>query len=447
MALICAVVSLYSCSDMKSELEVTEDVVFGLRVDEIQIDKAYIRFTHDGSQDDFWSYLVTEDMTTDGAELLNKQLSEELDGTEKIVANVGVNKSIRIEDLEAKTSYRVVASRISEAGDLVGNLAELTFTTLRDPDVFEKHPDWTIVYKERVGSEGNPNLKLEVFSCIVDGEESTDTYVPVVISKDDFVKDCGSSIRTCFESYVYYLDNTENVHWPDEVTSASTEFSQDRLRHGDYMLFMVGVDTLGTLTGYYAQTEYNLAQEEMTDEYKKWLGDWVILGKSMEETEIRYDVKIEADENNLFYRMSGWESTTAADYFIDPVALPTQLPIQLYFEGEKVYFVSEALKEVSDFNISEMYDFYFYGCVMMGESLMPIDIPNLKIASLKFTDDSHAAITPEIFKFEMDGFQYELTFVLFEYSYKSMLYDGLVPVTYDSMVPLIETMEFIKMEN
>lgn len=442
-------VSAISCTETtQGGTQLEDDVVLGLKMDQIHMNKAYVRIVHNGAQEDFWYYLVTEDFTSDATELLQNELAQALEANGEIVANAGVNKSVLIDNLEPKTDYRVIASRIDHAGDLLGNLAETSFRTLRDPDVFEEYPDWLITYKERTTSKTNPNLEIEVFSCSVSGgDDQAETYVPVVISKADFEGDCRGSIRTCFESYIYYLTNTERVNWADFVTDSDSEFTQDRLVSGDYILFMVGVDTLGTLTGYYSKTEYRLEQEKMTDKYASLLGKWAIVGTALSKGDIRYDVEIVAEENNLYYRMKGWEATTAAQYFVNTMNIPNQLPIPLYFEKSTgdVYIISEALKEVSDFNLAEMYDFYFYGCVDMDGMIIPVDIPNIKIARLEFEDATHATLVPEIFEFDMDGYHYKLPFALFEYSYVSLMYDGLVPMTADSEVPLLSTIEMIKL--
>lgn len=448
-ALMSALVSLSSCSDVTSELEVTDNVVFGLRVDEVHMNKAYIRFTHTGSQDDLWYYLVTDDTKSDAKTLIEGKVAEILEKEGKLVANNGVNKSLLVDSLSAKTDYRVIASCITEQGEFFGNIAELSFVTKRDPAVFEENPNWLVGYKERKFSETNPNLELEVFSCKVIDTTSVETYVPVVLSKNEFQRDFNGNVRSCFESYIYYLNNTEKVRWSEYVSSVDSEFTQDRLRHGDYMLFMIGVDTLGSLTGYYAQTEWKNEQEKMSEAYEAWLGNWAVLGETRDGASVRYDVEIVAEENNLYYRMKGWEATTAASLFTSSsMNVPSELPIQLYYERstDKVYFVSEDLKDVADFNNAEMYDFYFYGCIDLNGNVVPVDMPYLKIASLSFKDANHreAIITPEIFSFESDGQVINAPFILMEYSYIDFYWGSLIPVTADSKVPLISTMKFVK---
>lgn len=436
---VCIFVAFSGCSG-NLETETVEDEVFvTLRLDEVFQEKAYIRLNHDGNQDDFWFYLVTEDLDSDAEELLNDYLEQKLETDGEIVGNVGTNKNITIDGLQAKTEYRVLASRILPSGKMTGNVADITFTTLRDPDVFELHPLWDIRYKERRTSADDPNVEQEVFICTAG--DSEDTYVPCLLTRRDFEKSYGNDLRACFEDYLAFR-NLEHVKWENVVTEGSSEHIEDRLRHGDYVLFMIGVDVNGELTGYYAKTDCTIAQEAATEAYRKWIGQWTLTG-SCGDTKISYQVEISPDENNLYYRMSGWESTSATDYFN---TLPEELPVLLYFEKTtgNAYVVSEAFDDLDDPTLADFYDFFLYGCVeidyggVMTE--VPVDISNLRIARFYFMNDNLARVAPEMFSFDLDGVHYDANFLYFNYSYTSVLYAGLVPVTADSVVPRISTM-------
>ena len=234
----------------------------------------------------------------------------------------------------------------------------------------------------------------------------------------------------------------DHVKWMNVVTDQSCEHLEDRLRHGDYILFMIGIDVNGELTGYYARTDCRIAQESASDAYRRWVGSWTVIGTCGDQR-IRYQVEISPDENNLYYRMSGWESTSASDYF---KTIPEDLPILLYFEKSSgdVYVGSEAFDDIDGSAMSEFYDFFLYGCVQIeyGGSLtdVPVDVTNLKIARFSLLGDDLAEVQPEVFSFDLNGVHYDAPFLYFNYSYTSMLYAGLVPVTADSIVPRVSTM-------
>ena len=435
-----SVICSSGCSDDIVPDEVKTAVV-NLRLDEALQETAYVRLTHDGSRDDLWCYTMTQDMDADAEELLASYISKTVEADGYIMGNTGTNRNITLEDLDARTSYRLIAGMVSPDGSILGDVAELVFVTLRDPAVFDPHPSWSISYKERRASEDDPDVETEIFGCEV-GADTTETYVACLLSKDDFVSSYGGSLRACFEDYVAYR-NLENVKWQNVVLNKSSELVEDRLRHGDYIVFMIGVNAGGELTGYYARADVSIVQEVATEEYRKWVGKWTLTGYC-DNTLISYQVEISPDENNLYYRMSGWESSTADTYFKN---IPSDLPLLLYFEKSTgyVYVVSEELADLSDETLAEFYDFYLFGCVeidyngVMTE--VPVDVSNLRVARFELLDDNHASATPEIFSFDLGGVHYDAPFLYFNYSYISMLYNALTPLTTGATVPSIDTIK------
>ena len=434
----CAVLFCAAGCVESQEITLPEDnVIVTLRVDEVFKEKAFIRLNHDGLQDDYWFHVMTEDLDTDPETLLRESIAEAMDANEgKLSVRQGTNTNLTFEGLDPKTEYRVIASRVLADGTMTGNVAELVFKTLRDLDVFEIHPDWKIEYKERRVSKDDVNEETEVFSCVVG--DSEDTYVPCLLSKADFAKSYGGNLRACFEDYVAFR-NMEHVKWPSVVRNEDIEHIEDRLRSGDYVVFMVGVDAEGVLTGYYAMEEFTIRQETATDAYRKWVGKWTLSGICGDKT-IKYPIEIKADENNLYYRMYGWESTSVSGYLTD---VPTQLPILLYFEKSSgsVYVVSEELPDLP--SLAGIYYFYLYGCIEIEyDGVMtpvPVDVPNLRLARFTLNDSgTKAYATPERFVFDMNGVHYDSEFIYFSYSFIfPALYQGLVPVTTDSVVPRI----------
>lgn len=438
-----AMAAVAGCVELQGDDNLNDDnATMTLRVDEVFQEKAYVRLNHDGSQDDYWYHLKTEDLGADAELLLRDAIAESMKANEgRLPVNQGTNKNLTFEDLEPKTEYRVLASRVLSDGTMTGNIAELVFKTLRDPDIFEVHPDWKIEYKERRVDKNDINEETEVFSCVVG--ESDDTYVPCLLSKEDFAKSYANNLRACFEDYIAFR-NQEHVKWPNVVRNEDIEHIEDRLRSGDYIVFMVGVDQTGALTGYYAQEEFTIKQETASDAYRKWVGKWQLHGTCGDKN-ITYQVEIKPEENNLYYRMYGWEETSCIDYLKE---VPTKLPILLYFEKStgSAYVVSEELPAYvssEGLNLSGMYYFYLYGSIEVeydgAMTPVPVDVPNLKLARLTLNDaGTRAYATPERFVYDMSGVRYDAEFIYFNYSYIfPALYQGLVPVTTDSIVPTI----------
>ena len=436
-AVVMAVVS--GCSKDPVSSEVVDNTLVNLRLDDVFQEKVYVRLTHNGDRGDYWYYMITTDLNTDADLLLNERIADDLEDDGELVGNVGVNKNITFDGLAAKTDYRVIASRISPMGEILGNVAELTFVTLRDPDVFEVYPGWQITYKERKLVE-NPYSETEVFECKVTDEGSEETYIPCILTKEDFRSAYGNNLRRCFEDYIAYR-NLSNVKWAKEVTSVDSEFLQDRLRHGDYVLFMIGVNESGELTGYYSKTEYTLAQETPSSSFLAWVGNWKLTGMYQGKS-VSYDVEIASEENNLYYRMYGWESITTEDYF---EAVPEILPIQLFFEKSTgdVYVISEEHPDLDTQALAEFYNFYLFGVINYNGSLMNVDIPNLRLARFHLVDSNHATATPEKFIFDSYGEMMEEPFVCFSYIYTSAINNFMtyIPVSTDMKVPSIESIK------
>lgn len=428
---------LTGCSEKPVEKDFADEVTVSLRLDETMQEKAYVRLMHNGDRSDYWYYMLTQDFDTDAALLLKAQIDALIAVDGELVGNVGVNKSIMITGLEPKTDYRVIASRIDVTGELLGNVAELCFVTKRDPAVFEdvSKDVWEITYTER---KVDGNEETEVFTCDVKDDEFGETYIPCLLSESDFKKGYDEDLRSCFEDYVAYL-NLENVKWSTKVTDVDSEFTQDRLRSGKYILFMIGVDSEGALTGYYSRTDCTINQEDPTDAYAAWIGKWLLTGSYMN-TLIQYDIEITPDENNLYLKMYGWESSTAFESY---EAVPEQLPLKLYFEKTTgyAYVVSEELPDLEGQALADLYDFYLYGAIDYDGRVVSVDVPNMRIACLKLTGTDNAVASKEVFKYDLNGEMIEAEFIYFNYIYTSMLTSHSVyePVTVDSKVPSIET--------
>ena len=426
------------CQEKHIETDLSDEVTVKLRLDETMQEKAYVRIMHDGSREDFWYYILTQDLETDAERLLKAQIDALIATDGELVGNVGVNKSILITGLEPKTDYRVIVSRIDVTGELIGNVAELEFRTKRDPAVFEEVAKdvWEISYTSRK-LEGND--ETEIFTCDVKDPEFGETYIPCVVSKEDFKKGYKEDLRKCFEDYVEYLTEEEHVKWSSKVTAVDSEFTQDRFISGDYILFMIGVDSEGALTGYYSRTDYTLKQEDPTDAYSAWIGKWLLTGSYLNDP-IEYEVEIVPEENNLYLRMYGWESSTAFESY---KIVPEQLPIKLYFDKTTgyAYVVSEKLPDLPGEAQADMYDFFLYGVIDHDGKNVNVDVPNMRLARLQMTGTDNAVAYKEQFKYDTGVEVIETTYIYFNYIYTHFLTGKMIyePVTVDNKVPSIET--------
>lgn len=421
------VLSFSGCDVLENPVTEGGNVSVALRLDEAFQEKAHVRLNHDGTVEDYWYYMITEDFQAEGKFLLETHIQQVLDAEGQLMGNVGTNKNITFEGLQARTKYRVLAALLSPDGKVISDVAELEFVTLRDPDVFEEWSAWEITYKERKVAPNDVNLETEVFECSVKGD-TTQTYIPCVLAKSDFVKYYGSNLRRCFEDYIDYR-NSFNVKWSKEVKRDSFEYTQDRLFSGDYMLFMIGVDTAGKLTGYYAETELKLKQETASKEYEAWVGSWTLRGECLNKTEdgnirtIEYKVDIVPTENNLYYELYGYDART----FESLKDIPSTIPLKLYFEKSSgdIYVISEVLPDVPDNQaLADLWNFYAYGSVEVIYydvlTVIPVDIENMRIARFSMDDAKHAKGYNTSVSIDLYGEYYDTEFVAFNYFYESL---------------------------
>lgn len=413
------------------------EVVLKLSVDQLSQNKAHIRVRHNGDGNQFWFSFVTDDLTSDATELFESELNASLDFYGQINANVGVNKSVQFANLTARSDYRVIAAAINPDGTRCSNVATVEFTTMRNLNDFFENENWEISYVRREASESDPNLKKEVFEIT-----STDslTYYPFVVLKEDFANLYNSDKQKCFESYVEFR-NQENIRWSKAVMVADTTYRQDRLRAGDYFVFMMGIDKEGELTGHYAYEELTLRQEQQLPAYSQWIGRWSISGTTFDNMQKNYEIEIRADENNLYYNMYGWESDVDHDYYDN---VPQDFPIPLYFEETtgKAYVTSTFLGEPQEDVL-----FYIYGNAMINEKVTPINIENKKVACFEMVGDKPFLSAEQFSVYDDAGEYLNDDYFSFGYCYtlRGFEYVGFAPFTADSKVIVLSGVEITKL--
>ena len=450
IALIAFVLAAFTgCEELGNLMTQDDGVTVGLRVDGVGQDVAHIRLTHNGSAEDYWFCMNTTNLDAEARDVLERTLSDIVREEGEIEARTGVNRNVTFKGLAAKTTYRAIASRIDAYGNIVGNVADLKYATMRDPAVFEERGDWNMTYLKREQSEDDPDVENDVFRC--DVSDTTETFVPVIISKSDFADAYGNlndeqtrsaAVRSCFEDYVEYR-NSEHAKWSKLISNKDCSYSQERLRSGDYWLFMMGITRDGELTGYYSCDDHLMEQEPMLAAYQDWLGTYTVTEETPSSQPLEYQVTIEAEENNLYMRMKGWEQTAKLPSELSTV--PQGCPILLYFEKSTgdVYVVSEDLQNIET-DAAGVYDFFVYGLVYMDETLSLIDLPNLRLARLSLKDKVVTA-TPERFTYVEDGKAKSSEFDSFCYVYTTVIWPQLTPLTEDVKVIRISNMKMTKL--
>lgn len=349
------------------------DVTISLDVDKVTLESASIRIRHESDADMVWAYLLTQDFESDAESLLLDKIDRELELTGEIVAYTGRNKSIVLTDLEPKSYYRFICQALDDVtGKPFGNVATLDFRTRRDPSVFEVNDNWSIERGER---SVNPSDRMEYDNFICSSEDD-ETYVVLPIKVSDFEFYYQNDMRALFEDF--HADFGLEVgasQWQNVLKEGDVTWSEQRLRSSDWIVYMLGIDRDGELSGLYQEYRFKIEQEVASDEYNRWLGQWkVINGEGVE----LFDIHILPSENNLWYYLAGWEGD---NLYFD--TYDQTLMIETFFNKSngKMEFISQYVNTMmTDY---ETIDFYFSGTFYYGGNYV-VDAMNYKMAETSF---------------------------------------------------------------
>lgn len=266
-----AILSSSSCEKEESMTsDPTREVTITLDVDRLSLESASIRVRHDGESDILWVYEMTEDLISDADQLIDEKLAKELELTGEIVVYTGRNRSITVSDLAPKAYYRFICKSIDPVtGSACGEAAEIQFRTRRDPSVFDVNDNWSVERGER---SVNPvdQMEYDNFICSSDDDE---TYVVLPIKLSDFETYYNNDKRALFEDF--YADFGIAVgdgQWKNVLKEGDIMWSEQRLRSSDWVVYMVGIDREGELSGLYQECRFTIEQEVATDAYNRWLG-------------------------------------------------------------------------------------------------------------------------------------------------------------------------------
>ena len=403
-------VSFFGCQKIADTVEqnTTQSVSIMLDVDNVNLESANIRVRHNGGADVLWTYICTSDLESPAAQLLQEKVSAEVDLTEQIVAFTGTNKSVTTSGLEPKSYYRFICSVIDPVNGIdTKSVAELKFRTRRDPSVYVLNDNWSIQTGDRVINHAD-QMEYDNFLCKSADDE---TYVMLSLKASEFNNEYGNDIRSLFEDYVADYGIPEgDSKWKNIVKSGDTNWSEQRLRSGDWIIFMVGVDKEGELTGLYQQLAFTIEEETASDEYNRWLGTWTVSDKDGVEL---FNIDILPNENNLWYYMAGWESSNI--YSFD--TYDSHMMPELYFEKStgKLCFISQFVVEMIDG--TDKLHFYFSGTFTYGNTyLLGNEVLNYKMAESSFLDtDSYSKARVDGCKFVTQGMEFPIESIAYFY--------------------------------
>ena len=372
--------SFNACDSMQNDANssVSDEVKFILREDVIELNTAAIRVRHTSSADVMWVYMQTEDLESDADALIASRVENEYNFTDQIVAYQGTNKSVHFYGLEAKKYYRVIVKAIDDDGKLYGKAASLIFKTRRNPDLWEENLNWTLGRKDERSSKvvtGSTEVQeYENFDCKSNDQEP---YIVLVLSKKDYQDykkddDHKDVKRTLFEDY--HSDFIKGTDYKSRILKGNNIWEEERLRSGEYVAFMIGLDEDNELSGLYRQFNVTIDKEEATEKYDDWKGTWTI---SFADGTAPWTIYIDEDDPNMWLTSKGWEPEA-----LDAATI-VNMPLKLYFckSTGDIYFISQQVDVAVDGEI-----LYYYGTFPYGTYQTVLDTENIRLAKASFTN-------------------------------------------------------------
>ena len=168
--------------------------------------------------------------------------------------------------------------------------------------------------------------------------------------------------------------------WQDILKSGDNQITEQRLRSGEWLIFMIGIDENGELSGFWQCLELTIEREIPTADYLKWIGTWSVSDKDGKKL---FDVTITECESNMWYYLAGWERNNILGYDTSD----DSWRVETFYDksAKTMVFVSQYIKTVEG---DEAIDFYMTASTLYGTQnyIVPRDPQNIKLAAAQFYD-------------------------------------------------------------
>lgn len=285
-------------------VELNQNLEFTLEVSTLEVDNAKISISHNGTTSDTWYGFVTSEVAKSDDDLIKAEVaaltaSGNITGLKKQTST-----TVTARGLEPETDYKYIAFGLSEKGEVYGKSKSVAFKTLKAELQYTENAAWTVAY-EGAGTIGNYNYEHTVSVTSTDNNY----YFVTAATVEDFT---AAGIKTIAESNLKdlkdYIDafNAQNgtSYKVVDILFKGNGLEAVNLEAGDWYGIAIGVDEKGELTGLYAKSEViSIVEEEMTEEYAAWIGDWTFTASNG----IAWPITFSKGKANQSYMMSGWE--------------------------------------------------------------------------------------------------------------------------------------------
>lgn len=291
-------------NDQKEEVVLNEDLKFTLEVTLTEADKAKVKVTNDGTSKDSWYGFVTEDMDASIDELMAEEVETlaaegDIKGLKKLTST-----TVTLRELTPETEYRYIVAGVSESGVIYTAATAVEFTTAKAEVVYTVNPAWTVAYT------GAQEISGKVYEHTVTVTSTDDNmYFITAVSKEYFDQ---TELNVIAEEEIAYIKeyidsyNAQNGtnYTIDALLYQGSGMDAFNFEAGEWIALAIGVGADGELSGLYAKSDViTIEEEEMTEAYSAWLGDWTFTGANG----LTQQVTFSKGKANQTFKMTGYE--------------------------------------------------------------------------------------------------------------------------------------------
>jgi len=291
-----------------------QSLAFTLEVTEVSHDQAKVKVSHNGETKDTWYGFVTDNVKGNIATLVETEVASLIKDGKVSGLKKQRSTTVTLRGLEPETDYIYIVFGLSEKGEVYGTPLSTEFKTAKGEVEYTINPAWTVSYNG--AAEINGNMYEHTISV---ASSDKNKYFITGYSKAEFE---ALDIKTIAEGEVAYLKqwldqynqaNNSNIKI-DQMLFQGNGIDALNLQAGEWYALAIGVGEDGEPSGLYAVSELiTIKEEEPTEEYASWLGNWTWTGSNG----VAWEITFEKGISNVSYLMSGWEGPEAEGLYVE----------------------------------------------------------------------------------------------------------------------------------
>ena len=247
-----------------------------------------------------------------------------------------------------------------------------------DDSNVKKNPAWSVSY---AGAAEINGVSYKHTAAVISIDENT--YTVVVVRAEEFqtskLEALGEALIQDMLAYLEYYNavNGTSFVFADMLDKGSAMIGLEDLLPGKYIIVAMGITPEGELSNLYAASKaFEVKEEQPSEEYSEWLGEWVFKGDNGVSNNVTISQKI---ANRELY-MKGL------------MGLPFNIVGEYSAERNDVIFSAQVVAEDYDFGGGKVGDIHLIGVDRDGKTYGLDKNGNYAIAIAGVTETGHRAI-------------------------------------------------------